>query len=443
MLDCCTRAIKHYTDTLKDNSKDEDDFELVHHDLSLQPSTVDVFSLFESLDTSVVNGVLNYLWSLSSKNCVDLIIALRNKHIALHWNRELPLDCMLWLRRNHPVEYISCIEQFIKVGYYKDLLLILDNLKSEDPILGVSEFLELEIFAETLCKDYDTLCELRSNPEVPQEHKITMCAKWAPSENKQWHEYAIKISRLANPGTRRHREFYRDILSRLRKYLSFNIAEHQEPNTMCKFTIPYGSLVKYYGSFVSNDNWTKTDEDMLTSKVIKKLCIGYDVNTEYIRYIFEILKHNTDSKLYCNFEKDKIILSSITANDVMKKDMRDVKLKISGDFTCANLKLLFVIYYICICIWSNATTNLVTQSQTVNEIIKAIISKSSNQDDECKEVNIEVSNKDYTYIWYPLRRIKITHDIVQGIHPLIFNSILNTSKPPKDFIDSLQMMIEN
>ncbi len=432
----------------------------------MECKTVNIFDLFGPKDP---DDILEYLWSLDSQKCIRVILAIRDKSIA--WgacsNRQTCIKCMIWLRRNHSEEYLKAIHIFIKVGYYKDLLYILDHLTESDQLLGTLDYIELEIFAETLRRDYDSLCELRSKSGRHCE-EITICAKWAPSENKKWHKYAIRISKLINPGSRRHREFYRDILSRLRQYLSCKITEKFIIETIDKKSTPLMSLIKYQGHFVVSGEWTQQDEDQLTVRIINMLSQGYNVNKKYIEHIFQILKH-------LESDEQNIVLSSIN-DKIITSDKSNVSLELFIDFSSANLKLLFVMYYICVMVWNSANIKSVKldSNLSLNKLIKSIVQisadhESTDQHKKCKIIihsrpamgrkfsgghtsasrsvhstacDKELSPEQIT--WYPLEPINIVYskNEVYGIHPIIFNHILEYNTYPLDFIQSLQSVVQ-
>ena len=437
MLECCKKALQLQ---LQSTSVEEEEFEIVH----VSGSETDIFELF-SCDpecTQTYDNILEKLWEKSPKKCAQIIINLRNKNVMFHWSRDLPIKCIIWLRKNHPRMYLTIIEDFIRVGYYKDLLIILDELDNSADKLGTREYIELEIFAEVLNKDYQELCEIATASGRTTDHEITMCAKWAPSEHKKWTKYAIRISKLINPGKSRHREFYRDILTRLRGYLKTAITETQNLVNIEKSTMPFYSLMKYQGSFVCNNNWTERDEHDFAIRTVKRLSRGYNVDEKYITYIYEILSFESTFQVGSLIPECNIKLSSITEYPLFAPE-DNVVIHARGNFSNANLKLLFIIYYLYIysknnkiIIESMDLSKTVDEGISLNNLIKELLQFDSKYDEI--ELHICFLDRNQKYIWYPLRSIKIdstfqSYTVVQGIHPIIFNMMISGFKV--DFFD--------
>ena len=131
---------------------------------------------------------------------------------------------MMWLRKNHPLTYLLNLPQFIHVGCYKDLLQLSVMRKEHgQSLLTTDEFngsdIELNLFSETLRED------IRSYNSITEEEKlckVSLAAKWAPSEGKHYHEEFTELCELLTDGNRKE---YRQVISKLRKHL--NIIERQ------------------------------------------------------------------------------------------------------------------------------------------------------------------------------------------------------------------------
>lgn len=493
MLDCCIKAIEVLQTATGSWSvnleQDSEEFEFLDKSQSSETCHMNPFDLFAASEdiSCTVSKLMEYFWNQNPQKCVNIILQLRNKLITPHYSRVLPLKCMVWLREHHPETYIRTLSNFISVGYYKDLLLILDMIPKDSPKLGVRDYIELEIIAETLVLDYNALCEIVTKSGRIADHTVTMCAKWAPSEHKKWHSYATIVSKLINPNSIRHREFYRDILTRLRTYLKDSISEKQLLINIEKSNMPYASLIKYQPSFVVNNNWSKTDEQMLLCKTIKRLSTGYNIDEKYIIYIYEMFEvysstgrdgfgdlaspssaSRSDAARWLEGEpsdpectEQNIKLSTIHFDPERTRQASDglqnVQYTVHGNFKDANLKILFIMYYLFITsVGLSESSSLLINNRKIqkgislNELIQTALD-STDDTQPAIELTLELScstDPKYNWIWYPLKQICITghSDLecntdsicnIQGMHPIIFNSIIDTNLPPTDFFSSL------
>lgn len=132
--------------------------------------------------------------------------------------RDIVRHIMLWLRKNHYRTYILNLPYITSIGYYKDLLNIVQELsltnEDDNPI-------ELILMAEQLTKDLATY-------RNKSEENISLAAKWAPSSNT-YYDYnkngnqAYRLSKIMFPNSKTPQKDYRLAISSLRKHL--NIVE--------------------------------------------------------------------------------------------------------------------------------------------------------------------------------------------------------------------------
>ena len=159
-------------------------------------------------------------------------------------------EALQWLRRVKPCTYIANALGFLRVGYFKDLLVIARKAHEEgQPAMGASgELIELELMAEFIRFDLDQLAPIQAGTkqnstehsdlsveaverDVDGEEKkgsagapqISLAAKWAPTEGSHWDRGSLRmahrLARLLFPKDGRAMLRYRRALSALRAHL--------------------------------------------------------------------------------------------------------------------------------------------------------------------------------------------------------------------------------
>jgi hypothetical protein len=155
-------------------------------------------------------------WSISPVHTVQLIFHARDCRHG-KGERDSSILAMLWLGKVKPETYQMNLKMFIKLGYFKDLLILDKHRNNKNCSLhSSSDSLELRHLAEVLMLDE---CALKSGKPV------TLAAKWAPSEGKKYDSQARKLAKILYHGSFSRMKKYRELLSRLRA--ECNIVERQ------------------------------------------------------------------------------------------------------------------------------------------------------------------------------------------------------------------------
>ena len=169
-------------------------------------------------------------WNISPEKTVAIIFNGRDR-LKGKKEKRVSNQAMLWLRDNKPYTYMSNILTYInKYGRWKDLL----NICYENEADGlINKNYELTLFADKLRDDlYDlnseTVDAVNTTEETKKKISISLCAKWAPSENDrndQRKHFAKKIATIlyGKDDDKKMEKYRKEYLVPLRKKI--NIVE--------------------------------------------------------------------------------------------------------------------------------------------------------------------------------------------------------------------------
>ena len=193
---------------------------------------VDYFMMYtRTLEKVQSYEYLEKCWKVSPVKTVAIIFNGRDR-LKGKKEKRVSNQAMLWLRENKPYTYMSNIITYInKYGRWKDLL----NICYENEGDGIiSKHYELKIFADKLRDDITDLnieaAEASEASEAKDKKKvnISLCAKWAPSENDrndQRKHFAKKLATIlyGKDDTKKMEKYRKEYLAPLRKKI--NIVE--------------------------------------------------------------------------------------------------------------------------------------------------------------------------------------------------------------------------
>jgi len=185
--------------------------------------------------------------------------------------RLIILYALIWLRRCKPITYLKNLSNFIKVGYYKDLLNIVKEAELDgQSIMGSEDMIELEVFAEKLIED-----EINCDNKNP----ISLSAKWAPTEkhaDDREYEFAKRLAFLIYPDDKVTCSLkkYRLLLKKLRS--NINIVEN----------------------LMSHDRWTEIDYSKVPAKshLLHTEAFKKHDSERYEKYICDLKEKKTEIK---------------------------------------------------------------------------------------------------------------------------------------------------
>ena len=140
-------------------------------------SITDYFMMYTRSLTQEQNyKYIEKCWNVSPVKTVAVIFNGRDR-LTGKKEKTVSNQGMLWLRNNKPYTYMNNILTYVnKYGRWKDLLYICGSYNNRDGGM-INQNYELTLFANKL---RDDIADLNSENDV---HNISLCAKWAPSEN--------------------------------------------------------------------------------------------------------------------------------------------------------------------------------------------------------------------------------------------------------------------
>ncbi|GAU91094.1 hypothetical protein RvY_03415 [Ramazzottius varieornatus] len=170
-------------------------------------------------DTSVKDAIDGFLaaWNEDPDKTIKLILSLRDIRNG-KGEKKLPLLLMYLLSCWKPLTYLANFHNFIKVGCYKDLLVIAElavrcaNIPHCGRLEQLGNDLELSVMAAQLNQDDRDL-------EANGKAGISLCAKWAPSEMRHYSKKPLYFSRKISRSIGLKKSQYRKKLSKLRQHL--------------------------------------------------------------------------------------------------------------------------------------------------------------------------------------------------------------------------------
>jgi hypothetical protein len=267
--------------------------------------------------------------------------------------------CMLWLRRNKPETYKLNIMNYInKYGCWKDLLYISYNLNKNEL---VSKNYELNLFANTLFEDKINLMNDKS---------ISLCAKWAPSENdrndKRKH-FAYKIASILYSKDDNYKmEKYRiEFLVPLRNKIQITetMMCNKEWDKISYPNVPSIASKKYLKAFMKHDSvrYSKYLEDVRNGK--KKINITGILPHELLNFYFTNDKENETIELQWKTIIENIRSSGLLKNAIPIIDMSGSMFSASNGDIPARCAISLGIL-ISLCCEGNFHKKLITFSET-------------------------------------------------------------------------------
>lgn len=171
-------------------------------------------------DTSVSILIQDFLeaWNENPDKALRLLVNLRDIRGG-KGEKKLPLILMYALSCWRPLTYLSNLRHFLNLGCYKDLLVIAElsvRLAETHSFIRISQLrdadVELKIMAAQLLKDEE---QLAGEPKAG----ISLCAKWAPSDNTHYNAKPLKFARKITKTMGVTKKQYRQKLTKLRGHL--------------------------------------------------------------------------------------------------------------------------------------------------------------------------------------------------------------------------------
>lgn len=226
---------------------------------------VDYFMLFmRDLDKELSCEYLEKCWEVDPKKTVAIIFNGRDR-INGKKEKRVSNEAFMWLRDNKYDTYVDNVRNYVdKYGCWKDLLYICYH----NNINCYSKNFELCMFVDQLKIDQDLLNE--SNVESVKKG-VSLCAKWAPSENdrndKRRH-FAKKVATIlyGKEDVKKMEKYRKEYLTPLREHI--NIVE----------------------KLICNNEWDKIKYEFVPGVASKRLLNAFMKHDEkrYTEYLSEV-----------------------------------------------------------------------------------------------------------------------------------------------------------
>ncbi len=192
----------------------------------------------------------------------------------------IPAVVMVYLKGNiEPATYEAMLHKMVEYGCWKDLLriieiqsrMVLDNSKKSRvrvPITTSNNLIEVKLFADQLKKDSDEL----DNVEPGKNAIISLCAKWAPSENTHYNHHPMKAANNIMTTMGLTPKNYRQLLTKLRNHLGVleMLMSTKQYDRIDFSKLPSVAMMKLKKAFDRD-----TNSDGVESEGRKKLHLSY------------------------------------------------------------------------------------------------------------------------------------------------------------------------
>jgi len=243
---------------------------------------VDYFMMYTRTLTEEQNHkFLEKCWAINPQKTVAIIFNGRDR-LKGKKEKTVSNQAMLWLRNNKPYTYMNNIITYInKYGRWKDLLYICYENKGDGII---NNNYELTLFADKLKDDLAELkiseivetaeseadvegTEVSEKTNTKKVNNVSLCAKWAPSENDrndQRKHFAKKIATII---------YGRDDDKKMEKYRKEYIA-------------PLRKKINIVEKLMCNNEWDKINYEGVPGVVSRRLHAAFN-------------KHDSDR--YCEY----------------------------------------------------------------------------------------------------------------------------------------------
>ena len=155
----------------------------------------------------------NKVWQEDKESAIKLLMNLRDVRNG-KGEKLIPVVLLVYLKKCIPeVAYKALLTKMVHYGYWKDLLKIIEIESRMGPSADKNS-IEIEMFVEQLKED-NSIFESQSS----QKSAISLCAKWAPSENSHYDHHPIQASKNIRNKMKLSPREYRRMISKLRNHL--------------------------------------------------------------------------------------------------------------------------------------------------------------------------------------------------------------------------------
>lgn len=213
-------------------------------------------------------------WKENKETAIRILMNMRDIRGG-KGEKLIPRVLMVYLKNClSPEEYKSILQKMIEYGCWVDLLYILKiellvlraDIRSIRPDSTDPNSIEIKLFADQLFVDEALLKESEvsneKNENVNKKALISLCGKWAPSENCHYDTY-LGISKHIRTAMGKTPKEYRKMLTKMRKHLNIleMLMSTQRFDEIDFSKIPSIALKKMNGAFKRDTNSSGIQSD--------------------------------------------------------------------------------------------------------------------------------------------------------------------------------------
>jgi len=231
---------------------------------------IDYFMMYTRTLTKEQNHkYIEECWAINPEKTIAVIFNGRDR-LTGKKEKVVSNQAMLWLRNNKPYTYMNNITTYInKYGRWKDLLYICYENET-DGMIGNNY--ELTLFADKLKDDLSKLkiSEIRESAEATEAteatedkkakvNNVSLCAKWAPSENDRndkRKQFAKKIATIL---------YGRDDAKKMEKYRK-------------EYLVPLRKKINIVETLMCNNEWDKINYEGVPGVASRRLHIAFNIH---------------------------------------------------------------------------------------------------------------------------------------------------------------------
>lgn len=161
------------------------------YDDSISPSSRALLKLFfygmvRGVDRDTLHTLLSESWSSNPELTLQILMQARDARDG-KGEKSIVHEALMWLRQNKPMTYLGNLVEFLRLGYFKDLLQLASLVKQRRlPLLGESgqSPIELELLAEFLRADRESLEKFKEKQKAKEEARAAAGGAAASEESK-------------------------------------------------------------------------------------------------------------------------------------------------------------------------------------------------------------------------------------------------------------------
>ena len=231
---------------------------------------IDYFMMYTRTLTKEQNHkYIEECWAINPEKTIAVIFNGRDR-LTGKKEKAVSNQAMLWLRDNKPYTYMNNITTYInKYGRWKDLLYICYENETDGMI---HKNYELTLFANKLQDDLSELkiSEIRESAEATEAteatedkkakvNNVSLCAKWAPSENDRndkRKQFAKKIATIL---------YGRDDAKKMEKYRK-------------EYLVPLRKKINIVEALMCNNEWDKINYEGVPGVASRRLHKAFNIH---------------------------------------------------------------------------------------------------------------------------------------------------------------------